>query len=164
MLEEEIAKDIDGVLNWAIERSQLDGETLQADRYRALKAFLQPSGTNSRALYTTSELARRGGLAKSKRKAEAARSNGSKGGAPGSYYGCTINTDGSRDRYLSFQDKESRDVWVSTGRPGQRQALPAIDTALRREQRNHAEQILDGNAIIDSAVDADVFETYRDTD
>jgi hypothetical protein len=161
MLEEEIAKDIDGVLNWAIERLRHDGEKLQADRYSALKAFLQP---NSRDLCTTAELARRGGMAKSERKAEAARFNGAKGGAPGNYYGCTLNGDGSRDRYLAFRDKESRDIWTSTGRLGERLALPATDTGLRREQRTYPERILDGSAILDSQVDADAFESYRDID
>jgi len=162
MLEEDIAKDIASILGWAIERARKDGEQLQADRIKTLKAYLAPSHQNQQELFTASDLARRGGLAKSEKKAAKAKENAMKyAGPPGHYYGYARK---NRDtvEYVSFSSKLERNEWVDAGPPGVRDRVPATDTGLRREKRDHPERILDGDQIYASLVDADQFEGYHD--
>jgi hypothetical protein len=133
-----------------------DSVTLQA---RQLKAYLEnllrvENLTPYRMSY--SGMGAKGGLAKSDAKIAAARENAKKGGAPGTYYACLYTgvqgqTRGSaalrrRAIYIAFEDKQSRDDWVSSGRKnsqevGYREALPAIDRDLKWVKRNEPDAI-----------------------
>lgn len=174
MLEHEVANDIASVLNWAINRSDDDGETLQADRFRILKKYLSSASSSATEMFTPSDLARRGGLSKSDLKSATARQNGKSGGFPGNYYASArvVDVDEASARtgrkYLFFTSKDKRDQWVQAGPPGQREALPATDTGLRWTQRNHLEWLLNGDEIFDSLADReelyDQFEKYHELD
>lgn len=164
MLEDSIFHDVVHALDWAINRAQSDGDSFRANKTRLLKSFL---------ISPDADLPRKGGQSKSEAKRAAARQNAKKGGAPGTYYACVnkanagSHTNRRSARYFAFTSKEDRNLWVQQAPPQQRrEALPATDTDLRWCQRNHPEQIGDGDAIIQSHVETqemfDQFERYHD--
>jgi hypothetical protein len=145
MLERDIAKEVNKVLAWAIEKQEHNGEQLAADKIRALRSLINTRLDGPSGSAIMSALGRAGGQIRSEKKAEASKKNGAFGGFPGRYYAKSSDGPDKSAKYLYFRSKENRDLWCSCY-PGT--SILATDTGLRAVKRNQEDALIDGDKIV----------------
>lgn len=146
------------VLGPVAEQLVTEGNTLEAAKVIDLRLYIRSRIESAPEVKTASEMGKKGGCSKSKKKLDAARVNAKKGGGVGRYYARLVVERGTADippqaiDYF-FADKDKREVWLKG--PGIRYAVPSIDRDLRIQQES--DSLVAGNAQL-----LDVYERCHD--
>lgn len=135
------------VLGPVAEGLATEGNTLEAAKVVDLRQYLRSRIEAAPEVSTASDMGKKGGCSKSKKKLEAAKENAKLGGGVGRYYARLVVETGTSDVppqviHYFFADKRKREVWLKG--PGIRYAVASVDRDLRIRQEDNS--VVAGNA------------------
>ncbi|MDX2105908.1 MAG: hypothetical protein SFY67_05845 [Candidatus Melainabacteria bacterium] len=153
------------VLGPVAEKLVTEGNTFEAAKVIDLRLYIRSRIESAPEVKTASEMGKKGGCSKSKKKLAAAKVNAKKGGGVGRYYARLVIETGTTDVppqviHYFFADKQKRDEWLKG--PGVRYAVSSVDRDLRVLQQKDPESLAAGDARLQSELERQrLFDRYE---